>query len=121
MRGAWERPRVLTFSWAFTSEAREVSFGIFFNDGFDVDYRQADLTCLKPSVTYDSHLQEVRWACMGRGGRVRDPLTSFWAGVGALDLQATGTVVVNAPGTYILRWDNSGAFTSRAIRYLVSP
>jgi hypothetical protein len=50
---------VVTVTWAFTSEQREVSFGVFFLDGFEADYRQAELACLRPIAAYDAHLQEV--------------------------------------------------------------
>ena len=54
--------RALSLSWAFASDSRDVAFGVYFNDGFDADYRQADLKCLKPTARYDAHVQEVRKA-----------------------------------------------------------
>jgi len=115
--------RALTISWSFVSETKEISFGVFFNDGFDVDYRPSDLACLKPVAAYDAHVHEVRPASRARAWGVprwltRCPRTP--ANVRVARRQATGSVVVSAPGTYILRWVNTGAFKARTIRYLVS-
>ena len=103
------------------SETKEISFGVFFNDGFDVDYRPSDLACLKPVAAYDAHVHEVGPASQKwRQTLIAHAISVTPANVRMELRQATGSVVVSAPGTYILRWVNTGAFKSRTIKYLVS-